>query len=184
MNKLLQRLEGGSLISDGEANSVADNVVEKSELLSELIKGLDEPNDVVRARTAHALERISRNNPALLQGNLELLIKKSGDKVPMVKWHIAMLLGNLSTTQEIGEKVLPVLFKLMQECEGVFVRSWSIVSLCVIGKRYPSLRKQIVGEITKYQVDSSLSIKVKIRKTIDCLENNHPIPKGWLKNQT
>ena len=184
MNKLLQRLEGGSLISDGEANSVADRVTEKPELLSELTKGLDEPDDVVRARTAHALERISRKNPALLEGNLELLIKKSGDKVPMVKWHIAMLLGNLSTTQEIGEKVLPVLFRLMQECEGVFVRSWSIVSLCVIGKKYPPLRKQITDEVSRYKDDKSLSIKVKIRKTMSCLNNNQPIPVGWVKNQT
>jgi len=184
MNKLLQRLEGGSLISDGEANSVADRVTEKPELLSELTKGLDEPDDVVRARTAHALERISRKNPALLEGNLEFLIKKSSDKVPMVKWHIAMLLGNLSTTQEIGEKVLPVLFRLMQECEGVFVRSWSIVSLCVIGKKYPPLRKQITDEVSRYKDDKSLSIKVKIRKTMSCLNNNQPIPMGWVKNQT
>ena len=180
MNRLLKRLEGGSLISDGEANLVADQVLENHQLLYALLEGLSQPNDVVRARTAHALERISRTNPALVQRHLDLLLKRSSDKVPMVKWHIAMLLGNLSTTQEAGEKVLSTLFKLAEASEGIFTRSWSIVSLCIIGKKYPSLRHQILNEVGKYK-DEKLSIKVKIRKTITCLESNEPIPKGWLK---
>jgi hypothetical protein len=54
----------------------------------------------------------------------------------MVKWYIAMLLGDLSNTKEAAERVLPTLFRLMSKNEGVFVRSWSVVSLCIIGKKY------------------------------------------------
>ncbi len=183
MNRLLSRLEGGSLISDGDANAVADEAAKNQELLSDLLGRLSEPDDVVRARTAHALERISRTKPALLQSHLGLFLEKTGDTMPMVKWHIAMLLGNLATTQEVGGKVLPTLFRLMGESEGVFVRSWSIVSLCVIGKKYPPLRQQILNEVSRYREDKKASIKVKIKKTIACLEKNEPIPKGWLKNQ-
>ena len=63
MNKLLSGLEGGSLISNGDANLVADEVLKNNELLSDLLEGLNEPNNVVRARTTHALEKISRTNP-------------------------------------------------------------------------------------------------------------------------
>ena len=120
MNELLQMLEGGSLTSDGKADSVADQVLRNQKLLGELLEGLDESSDVIRARTTHALERIARTNPELLQNQLQLLLKKSKDKVPMVKWHIAMLLGDLSNAQETAEKVLPTLFRLMSRDEGVF----------------------------------------------------------------
>jgi HEAT repeat protein len=72
---------------------------------------------------------------------------------------------------------------LADESEGVFVRSWAIVSLCIIGKKYPSLKKQIAGILTKFKEDKKLSIRVKVAKTLACLENNEPIPKGWQKSK-
>ena len=67
MNELLEKLAGGDLRSDGKASEVADEVVANPGLLPQLAEGLDETNDLVRARTAHALERISRKNGEMLQ---------------------------------------------------------------------------------------------------------------------
>jgi hypothetical protein len=60
MNTLLQKLSGGDLRSDGRADEVAEEVTRNPRLLGQLFEGLSEHDDVIRARTAHALERVSR----------------------------------------------------------------------------------------------------------------------------
>jgi hypothetical protein len=62
MNTLLQKLSGGDLRSNGRAEEVAERVTRNPRLLEQLLEGLSEPDDVIRARTAHALERVSRKN--------------------------------------------------------------------------------------------------------------------------
>ena len=57
MNQLLNWLADGDLRSDGSATEVADLVLKNPHLLADLLEGLDEPNEVVRGHTAHALER-------------------------------------------------------------------------------------------------------------------------------
>jgi len=60
MNRLLQRLSGGNLLSDGDSKEVAVFVLKQPENISDLIEGLNEIEDVVRARTVDAIELISR----------------------------------------------------------------------------------------------------------------------------
>lgn len=67
VNELIEKLRGGDLRSDGRSNEVADAVIRKPHLIDKLVERLDADEDVVRARTAHALERISRTNPEMLQ---------------------------------------------------------------------------------------------------------------------
>jgi len=59
MKELLRKLSGGDLRSDGRANEVAEKVTQNSQSLSKLAEALSGPDDVIRARTAHALEKIS-----------------------------------------------------------------------------------------------------------------------------
>ena len=68
MDELLNKLSGGDLRSDGMANEVVEEVIRNPQLISKLIEGLDEPDDVIQARTVHALEKISRTNSEMLQG--------------------------------------------------------------------------------------------------------------------
>lgn len=63
MNKLLQSLTGGNLLSDGDSKEVAGFVLEQPEKISDLTEGLNEKEDAVRARAADALEFISRKRP-------------------------------------------------------------------------------------------------------------------------
>jgi len=114
MNDLLQRLAGGTLLSDGDANAVADDVLQTPTLFPCLFEGLRSPNNVIRARTAHALERISRSRPDLLTSHLPTILSYATDPVPMVKWHVAMMLGTLATSQKEATQVLPVLFEIPQ----------------------------------------------------------------------
>lgn len=67
MNQTLTWLSGSDLRSDGMANEAAQFVLDNPQVFENLFSGLPEPDDVVRGRTADALEKVSRGRPDLLK---------------------------------------------------------------------------------------------------------------------
>jgi len=184
MNDLLFLLTGGDLRSDGRANEVADEVLANPNLFPLLFEGLDETDDVVRGRTSHALEFVSRTRPELLTSHLpQLLDLARKDDVAMVRWHLAMIFANLSIFEEIIDQTLSVLYDLLDD-PAVFVKSWAISSLCIIGKHYPHLRGEIISWIIPLREDYSIAIRTRVAKALTALENEEePIPPGWVKSK-
>jgi HEAT repeat protein len=177
----LEMLSGGDLRSDGRSNEVVEEVLRNPQLLGKLIEALSEPDDVIRGRAADALEKISRTRPESVQEHLPLLIKLAyNDKVPMVKFHIAMIFGNLETSGETLKQITSALFHLLQD-ESVFVKSWVIVSLCIISRRNKDIREETIGKIRPLQNSKSIAIRSKVAKALKILEKNEPIPPNWLK---
>jgi HEAT repeat protein len=183
VNDLLKGLSGGDIRSDGMADEVADEVIRYPHLYDLLIEGLLEPEDVLRGRTAHALERISRSHPEMVSDDLPLLIDRvTQDTLPMVKWHIAMILGNLALYDEKQEILYDTLLQLLDD-PSTFVKSWAIVSLCIFGRLYPETRQESHRRIAVYQNDDSIAIRSKVSKALAILESdNKPLPKGWVKS--
>jgi len=182
MNTLLQKLSGGDLRSDGRANEVAEEVARSPRLLEQLLEGLSEPNDVIRARTVHALERVSRANQALFIGLMPQLISLSAsDKVPMVRWHLAMIFGNTASAVEDTKPVVSALFRLLKD-ESVLVRSWAISSLCIIGRTDERRRSKIIDAMEAFQHDKSIAIRVRAVNALRALrKENGPSPANWSK---
>ena len=182
MNNLLKKLAGGNLQSDGRANEVAGIIIGQPELLNQLAEGLFESHDVIRARTAHALERISRTHPEMLLGLLPQFIELAvGDEVPMVKWHLAMIFGNLTISDDTIDVIISTLFRMLKD-RSAFVKGWSIVSLTILGRKNRTSRGRIIGKIKPLQDDDSIAIRSKVMKAVKVLENdNEPIPAGWAK---
>jgi HEAT repeat protein len=182
MNEIIVMLSGGSLISDGRANEAADRVLANPELFDRLIEGLSESDVVVRARTAHAMERISRTHPEMVKGLLPKFIEMATfDPVPMVKWHIAMIFGNLPLPVESVDEIIPVLFRMLED-PSVFVKSWALVSLTILGRQFKPLRGAIVDHIRLLLNDRSIAIRSKANKAVKILENDDElIPAGWIK---
>ncbi|HVP20423.1 MAG TPA: hypothetical protein VMS73_01030 [Anaerolineaceae bacterium] len=182
MNELIIMLSGGSLISDGRANEAADRVLANPKLFDQLVEGLSESDAVIRARTAHALERISRTHPEMLKELFPKFIEMATrDPVPMVRWHIAMIFGNLPLSIETVEEIIPVLFRMLED-PSVFVKSWAMVSLTILGRQHESMRKGISDHIRPLQNDRSVAIRSKAIKAVKILENDaEPIPAGWVK---
>jgi hypothetical protein len=183
MNPILDWLSGGDLRSDGMANEVADLVLKNPGLFDEVIMGLDETNDVIRGRTTDALEKIARVKPDLLVEHLPKLLQvTTEDTVPMVKMHLAMILGHLALYKEHAESLTECLLNLLED-DSVFTRSWAIVSLCIFARKYPHLQPQIVDCIAAYGRDNSIAIRTRVQKALELLTNEGaPFPKGWIKS--
>jgi hypothetical protein len=184
VNQILEWLLGGDLRSDGLSTEVAEFVLANPELVDELVEGLDESQDLIRGRTADALEKIARVNPELIAPFLPgLLAAARDDSVPMVKMHVAMLLGHLAKIPDHVDTITKTLLHMLDDA-SVFAKSWAIASLCIIGRMYAGEREHIVANIANLQRDSSVAIQTRVRKALMILtDENAAFPKGWIKSE-
>jgi len=182
-NQILTWLSGGDLRSDGMANEAARVVLDNPAIIDDLVAGLSESDDVIRARTADALEKVAREMPDLLKVHLQQLIDLAGtEQVPAVKMHLAMIFGHLAVYEEMLEQLILVLYYLLED-ESVFTRSWAIASLCIIGKKYPIENQRILNKLSQLQSDPSVAIRSRIAKAVVLLTNpEKEFPKGWIKS--
>lgn len=183
MSQFSSWLSVGDLRSDGRAPEIAEIVLQDRSLLEDLLGCLDSDHAVVRGRAADAVERIARLNPGWLLGEMPRLLSLArSDPVPMVRWHMAMIFGYLVVYPEWGDALAEVLLDLLQD-ESVFVRSWAIVSACILARWYPKCTADIMDRMKLLQQDESIAVRSKVRKALGMLVNpDMPFPKGWLKS--
>ncbi len=184
MNQVLTWLSGGDLRSDGLANEAAQFVLANPDVFEDLFSGLSEPDDVIRGRTADALEKVARKRPDLLIDQLQEMVDLAeNDPVPMVKMHLAMIFGHLSIFEESLEQLISALNDLLID-ESVFTKSWAIASLSIIGRKYPRECQRIVNRLSQLQGDQSIAIRSRVKKALIILTDpNAQFPKGWIKSE-
>ena len=181
MNDLLGLLKGGDLRSDGAADEVAAEVIENPELFDLLFDGLYEKDDLIRGRTAHALEKVSRVHPELLGQYTDKLIESAKkDHLPFVLWHLAMLFANLNLTSDEKKEIISTLFYLLEN-KNVFVKTWSISSLTILAMENPDEKDEIIIRIKKFEKSKSAAVRNRATKALNVLEESCFLPKGWSK---
>jgi hypothetical protein len=182
MSSIEEWLSRGDLRSDGAANEVVDLVLQKPDLIEDVLGALRMADEVVRGHAADALEKIARSSPALLIDHIdEIMATAWRDEVPMVRWHLAMILGHLSLYEAHVEKILNTLIQLLDD-DSVFVQSWSIVSLCVVARGYPQRSSEVLTKIERLRQSESAAIRTKVRQAVNLLiDPDQPFPKGWIK---
>jgi len=183
MNTLLEKFTSGDLRSDGLASEVAASVVDDLSLLPLLTSGLDENDPVVRARSADALEKVTRMQPEVLKDRLPQMVRLAlTDEVPMVRWHMAMIFANLDLEDAATRWVIDTLIQMLGDI-SVFVRSWVISSLCILGRRVEDKRMEILDNIKYMEDDDSPAVRSRVQNALACLEDvGRPLPTGWSKN--
>lgn len=168
MNKILDNLSGGDLRSEGRAEEVAMEIVNKPGLLVDLTEGLLSDDKVVRARTCMTMEVISRDHPDLLIGTIPQLIElASNDTVAQVRWHIAEVLGNVPLSGHERERIIPILFDYLGDRSKI-VKYCAVLALGVLGKG-SSKKDKIVDTISLLK-DESMSMAKAVRKALDDLD--------------
>ncbi|HET6444370.1 MAG TPA: hypothetical protein VFI27_07285 [candidate division Zixibacteria bacterium] len=184
MNQLLGILSGGDLRSDGLSDEVVALVLSNDELYDDLYAGLSEKDEVIRGRTADALEKICRSRPDLVRGHLHDLIHYGrSDNVAMVRWHIAMILGYIVADERTVGDIFSALVEMLHD-KSVFTRSWAIVSLTITGRLYPETRDEAIVAISGLQWENSAAVRTKVRMALALLSNDQtPFPPGWIKSE-
>lgn len=184
MNSILEWLIGGDLRSDGAANEVVKAVLNDHQLITEIFHGLEDPRDVVRGRSADALEKIGRELPSLINPQLEKIVQiLSADPVPMVRWHLAMLLGHLAATHDKHAVIYNSLVDRLGD-ESVFTVSWTIVSLCILARLNPVYADSVIREVQSLARHPSKAVQTRVRHALPLLlDPERPFPSGWVKSK-
>lgn len=162
---ILNEFTGGDLRSDGKANKVAEKVLKNPLLLKELIEGLHSSDNVIKMRTAHALEYISRKNPELLEPVKPTLVNAASDTLPEVRWHLAQIFGNVPLSQKEQDVVVSILFDYL-DGESILVKAWSIASLGVLAEKDGNIRDRIIQRIEPFQNDKSPAVRNRAFKAL------------------
>ena len=183
MNQLLHWLSAGDLRSDGLSNEVVEIVLQNPALFPDLMEGLTHADDAVRGHTADALEKIGRRRPDLLLPYLSQVLSASRlDPLPMVRWHLALIFGHLAGSESAVETLIAALLPLLMD-KSVFTASWAIVSLCIIGRKYPAQKERIIPQIAALQGHSSTALQSKVNHAMRLLtDSESPFPAGWVKS--
>lgn len=184
MREFVDMLSGGDLRSDGMADEAAAIVLENPEIFDDLYQGLLDPDNVIRGRTSDALEKVARIKPEIFNDRIdELITIGSEDPVPMVRWHLAMIYGHVALAEDSTDLLYSALIDRLEDA-SIFVRSWSIVSLCILGRLHPGLLNACMSAISALAQDSSIAIRSRVRKAVETLSNEEaPFPAGWLKSK-
>lgn len=184
MTQMEHWLAGGDLRSDGASNEVADLVRNQLDLLPDLLSALDAPDPVVRGRAADALEKVGRSEQDSITQHIDRLIQVNlKDDVPMVRWHVAMLLGHLAIDPSQRPRIKDALLALLDD-PSVFVASWAIASLCVVAYLDPSTTEDIVEAIGTLHESASPALRTRARSALAALTDPAgEIPIGWIKSE-
>jgi HEAT repeat protein len=179
MNQIIEWLSMGDLRSDGQANEAASLVLSQPIIFPDLLAALSDKNEVVRGHAADTLEKVSRQMPELFVQHLDLLIQVvRSDDLPMVRWHIAMIFGNLAYDPTLAESVIPVLIDMLTD-ESAFVKSWCISSLVIWGRRKTEWRQGIIEALAPLSRDNSIAVRHRVEKAIRLLlDERLPIQKA------
>jgi hypothetical protein len=137
----------------------------------------------VRGRTAHSIEKVARIHHRLFISYLPFLLQRAKeDEVYMVRFHLAMLFGYVEVEGEMKVEIINTLFSLLED-EIVFVKSWSVVSLTIIGLDDVQYRPIIMEKIRHLLDSNSIAVRRKVDNAIAVLEDKQPLPKGWFKKK-
>ncbi len=139
-NDIEKWLAEGDLTNDGRANDVVDLVAENPDTFEDVFECLRSENPIVRGHAADAVEKIGRVSPEFFLPHVdEIITLLEEDHVPMLQWHLAMLLGHLAVFPQYPTLFVPVLIDLLDE-DQLFTQSWAVTSLAIIARVAPEFQ--------------------------------------------
>jgi HEAT repeat protein len=153
-------------------------------LWDDLLQALFHGGDIVRGHAADAVERVSRRQPGLLRASVhDLASQARRDPVPMVRWHLAMVLANLAYEKSLAAECTQTMLALLED-GSPFVRSWAISGLCQVGRLYPARGARVLSAIARLKDDPSIAVRHRAAKAVSVLTDpRHPLPTTWVKRK-
>ena len=122
MHVLLKKLQRGDRRSIGRVEEVVDNVLGTPSLFAELINGLFVADPVVRMRTADAVEKITVDQPELLQPYKRKLIRLAGQTDQQeIRWHMAQILPRLALKPGDRKTIVEIMFTYLNDKSNIVV---------------------------------------------------------------
>jgi hypothetical protein len=169
---ILAKLKGGDRRSIGAANQVAHQVSKTPALFAELIPGLLDTDPVIRMRTADAVEKITRDQPKLLQPWKQLIIDSASTmQNKELRWHAAQLLPRLALSPSEQTEVVDILMNYLEDSSSI-VKTFAmqaLVDLAINAGPDHELRGQVTPLIERLTRTGTPAMRARGRKLLKLL---------------
>lgn len=162
MQNDLQRLEGGDLRSKGEADQVAQDIVDNPARFASVFDGIFSPDELIRMRAADAIEKASAINPELLQPYAERLLS---DAVLIqqqeVEWHVVQMLPRLKLDEAQAKKAFESLRRYFRTSGSRITQAFCVSSGYALAQAHPALMHEFRGWLMVALQSPSPAVKAR-----------------------
>jgi hypothetical protein len=168
---ILDQLRGGDRRSIGRVPQVVQEVSNNPELAGELVVGLLSDDPIIRMRAADALEKVSKERPALLDPFKDVLLSAAADSEQQeVKWHLAQMLPRLKLSQKEKDVVVSILRSYLGDQSSIVkvCALQAMAEFAVNDKRLISSVKPIIERACR---NGTPAMRARGRKLILLLKN-------------
>jgi hypothetical protein len=166
MHDILDKLRGGDRRSIGRSDEVVRLVSWNPSLFPRLFRGIQDPDPVVRMRSADAVEKITSTHKDWLQPyKNDLLGKIARNSQKEVRWHVAQMLPRLHMSPDERDVASSILFRYLEDDSSI-VRTFSMQGLADLAMQDASLRKRVIPVLEFLTTTGSPAMRSRGRKLL------------------
>lgn len=167
MNReVLRKLRGGDLRSLGRSGDIAPEIANDPKRFAQAFAALLSADPVVRSRAADAVEKATRERPALLHPHKTVLLKRIAlIEQQEVRWHVAQMLPRLELTAKERDSAIAVLFEYLEDKSSI-VRTMAMQALADFAVRDERLRKRIVPVLEFLTKEGTPAMRARGRRLL------------------
>ena len=167
---VLHLLRGGDRRTIGRADKVAAIVSKDPRLFRELMAGLWSEDPLVRMRAADAAEKVTRDNPKLLQPyKKELLGLMAETEQQELRWHLAAMVPRLEMDAVERKLAASLLNGYLQDRSSI-VKTFALQGLADLAKDDPATRPHAMELLREATRSGTPAMKARSRKLLALLE--------------
>lgn len=164
---ILSTLGGGDLRSIGRSDEVSRKVLEKPELFGAVFDGMTHGDPVIRARSADAVEKITKSRPDMLAPFKKRLLTEIADiSQQEVRWHVAQMIPRLALSPNERVKVIKTLFSWVDSEKSRIVRTFSLQALADLAKDDAAIKKAVKEKLEDAVKNGAPAMIARSRKLL------------------
>ncbi len=166
MSSLVDMLRGGDRRSIGRVPEVVELAAGKPPLVEQLVQALSDQDAVVRMRAADALEKLSTDDPWILEVHKDRLMEvASVSRQQEVRWHMAQILPRLPLDAEARFVLMDLFLEYLRD-DSRIVQTFALQALADLVDLEPDMRAE-VREVVERAAESAVpSLSARARKLL------------------
>ncbi|MGB8856928.1 MAG: hypothetical protein WCC58_09700 [Burkholderiales bacterium] len=166
MKHLLDKPGGGDRRSIGNSNLVVAAVRGEPALFAELIVGLSHRDQLVRMRSADAIEKISATRPALLQPYKKLLIDCAATcEQKEMRWHMAQICPRLYLAASERRHLMSIMLDYLNDPSRI-VKTFAMQAMMDLAREDKSMLAEVMRHIRELMLSGGPAMRSRGRQLL------------------
>jgi hypothetical protein len=162
----LEKLAGGDRRSIGRSDEVVNQVLKDSSQFADVFNAMLSDDDVVRARAADAVEKITRARPDLLLPYKKQLLQQIALlEQQEVRWHVAQMLCRVPWNPKERARAVEVLLGYLRDKSRIVV-TFALQALSDLAKNDKNLRAMVTGLLEEAVRNGSPAVRSRAKRLL------------------